>query len=104
MDILREFLESSTIHGLTYISTARVCLNTSFLIFTNPMSDEVSKDLMGSRRLPWVHRSWDPDQQVVQGVAGESHRHLDHHPPHRRPGLPQGDHLSSKELQHCPFP
>lgn len=24
MDLLREFLESSTIHGLTYISTAKV--------------------------------------------------------------------------------
>ena len=24
MDVLREFLESSTIHGLTYISTAQV--------------------------------------------------------------------------------
>ena len=26
MDILREFLESSTIHGLSYISTAQVIL------------------------------------------------------------------------------
>ena len=42
---------------------------------------------MVSNCLPWVHRSWNPDWQVIQGVAGESHRHLDHHPPHRRPGL-----------------
>ena len=34
MDILREFLESSTIHGLTYISTARVCLNAFFSSFS----------------------------------------------------------------------
>ena len=59
---------------------------------------------MVSNRLPWVYRSWNPDREVLQGVAGESHRHLDHHPPHRRPGLPQGDHLPSKGLQHCSLP
>ena len=40
MDVLKEFLESSTIHGLTYVSTAKVtrqtlnssCLNSSSLI------------------------------------------------------------------------
>ena len=66
--------------------------------------DNVSKSFMGSHCLPWVHWCWNPDWEVLQGVAGESHRHLDHHPPHRRPGLPQGDHLSSKGLQHSPLP
>ena len=83
MDILKEFLDSSTIHGLSYISSAGVSFNVKFLHLTFIFSDEVGKDFMVSSCLLWVRRSWNPYCQVLQGVAGEPHRHLDHHPPHR---------------------
>ena len=81
MDILREFLESSTIHGLIYISTAKVKLfepfSESFVV------DQVRKNPLVLSCLLWVHLGWCPDRQVLQGLAGESHLHVDHHPPHR---------------------
>ena len=70
MDTLLEFLESSTIHGLSYLSTARVCFIVFFPIFIFFLSDKISKDSLVSCCLPWIHRGWNPYRQVVQGVAG----------------------------------
>ena len=104
MDILREFLESSTIHGLTYISTARVgfCRFVSLFIVFPP--DKVSKDSLDFSCLSWIYRGWNPHWQVLQGLARESYCHLNHHPPHWWPELPCCDHLSCKGLQHRPLP
>ena len=105
MDILREFLETSTIHGLTYISSARVSFCWVFYLFTISFCpDQIGKGSLVFNCLSRVHWGWNPDWQVLQGLAGEPYRHLDHHPPHRWPGLPHCDRLSSEELQHCPLP
>ena len=103
MHILKEFLESSTIHGLTYIASAKVSLRVTFIL-SFLILDKVCKTSLALCCFRWICRGRNSDWQVLQGVAWESHRHLDHHPSHRWPGLPQGDHLSSKRLQHCPVP
>ena len=103
MDILREFLESSTIHGLTYISTARVRLVWCSLFLLQYMlflADKDCKDFLGWSCMSWVHRSWDPDWQVLLFLAGKSNNHVYHYPSHRRPWLPRCNNLPSKELQH----
>ena len=52
MDILREFLESSTIHGLSYISTAQVIL-ASLKTFSYPdKTREGSVEPCGACRFP----------------------------------------------------
>ena len=105
MDILREFLETSTIHGLTYISSARVSFCWAFYLFIiSFLPDQVGKGSLVFNCLSWVHRGWNPNWEVLQGLAGKSYRHLDHDPPHRRPRLPCCDHLSSEGLQHRPLP
>ena len=60
MDILKEFLESSTIHGLAHISMAKV----SYILFFFTIflfSEQISKDFMVWNSLSWVPWSWDPD-------------------------------------------
>ena len=52
MDLLKDFLESSTIHGLIYISSAGVSLKGLILFLTVTLSDKVSKVSMGTSCLP----------------------------------------------------
>ena len=118
MEILREFLESSTIHGLSYISSSKVKpikeLFNTVLIMSNTVliicmititcwwspSDQDCKDPLVWHCLSRFHRCWNPNWQVLQGVAGLPHCHLRHHPSHRRSRLPCRVCLSSKGLQH----
>ena len=73
MDILREFLESSTIHGLAYISTAKVSQYIQFFWWSISLYlDKASQDSMVGACMPWVHWSGNPYWQVVQGVEGVS--------------------------------
>ena len=65
MDILREFLESSTIHGITYISTARVSFQELIFNFIVILLDQVGKDSLVLDYLFWVHNSWNPYWQVI---------------------------------------
>ena len=65
MDILREFLESSTIHGLNYISTARVSSSRYFSSFHCFSPDQVGKDSLVFGCLCRIHRGWNPHCQVV---------------------------------------
>ena len=87
MDILREFLEVSTIHGLAYISTAKVSLilpDKNFWIRTIRilLSDKVCKAVLAWNCVSWFYQLWDPDWEVVQRVAGQTYRHHDHYPCH----------------------
>ena len=81
MDIIREFLESSTIHGLAYIATAKVFQWLPFIVLRPFLLVQGCKDFVVWDCLSWVCRRWDFDRQVVQGVAGVANRHLDHHSP-----------------------
>ena len=96
MEILREFLESSTIHGLTYISTAQVFV--VFPLFSMSFLDQISQVSVACHCLSWFHRCWNSDWQVLSWVARESHCHLNHHPPHKGPQLSRRHRLSSKGL------
>ena len=70
MDILREFLESSTIHGLTYISRAGVSFCGTIVSYRNFLSDQANKDYLVYHCLSQFHWGRNPDRQVVQGLAG----------------------------------
>ena len=80
MDILQEFLETSTIHGLTYISTAKVGA-TFFSFYTFPI-DLVGKDPVVWGCHTWVYRGWIPNRPVLQRMAGVSNCHLNHNTSH----------------------
>ena len=105
MDIFKEFLEVSTIHGLAYIASAKVSFfsfKISLLNHCNLVKTDQAS--VAWNCLSWVRRGWDPDWQVVQGVAGQTRCHHDHYPCHRRPGVPHGGCLPSKGLQYGPLP
>ena len=122
MEILREFLESSTIHGLSYISSSKVGhITISFNIYNfhpwntrlvvkhgqvisfNVFSDQDSKDPLVWHRLSRFHWRRIPHWQVLQGVVGIPYCHLNCHPSHQWPRLPCRVCLSSKGLQHSPL-
>ena len=75
-----------------------------FLPFIIFFSDKIGEDPLVDSCFFWVCCSWNAYWPIIPCMAGEPYRHLDHHPPHRRPGLPHCDRLSSEELQHCPLP
>ena len=101
MDILREFLESSTIHGLTCISTAKVS-NNSFLCTTCVLIlDNIRKMLLVHHCYSWFCRSWISYQQFLLGVVKESCFNWDINPPHCWPGFPHSDSLPSEGLTQC---
>ena len=64
MDILQEFLETSTIHGLTYISTAKVGA-TFFCFFILFPIDLVGKDPVVWSCHTWVYGGWIPNWPVL---------------------------------------
>ena len=65
MDILKEFLESSSITGLAHISSARVSSMYICVLFIVSFSDKALEDSMVLSCMPWFRWGWNPDCQVL---------------------------------------
>ena len=106
MEIFREFLESSTIHGLAHISSSKVSvhkvLHFCYLYMIFP--DKDSKSSMGYSCLFWISMRRSADQQVFWGVARLTHIHHDHNPHYWRSRLSIGVCVSSKGIKHATQP
>ena len=77
MEALKEFLECSTIHGVFYISTAKVshilvALHTDHnnwgfgnMVNQSIVSEYSGKGILAHDSMPWFLRSWFSDQQII---------------------------------------
>ena len=106
MEVFREFLESSTIHGLYYVATAKVApwsTNTILIhMFFFLHLDTVRQDCLDSKCHHRFRRSRLPGEQVgehVDVLAGDDHHH---HPPHRAAQVPHRHRLPTQGIQHSP--
>ena len=67
MEVLREFLETSTIHGLSHTSTAKVSrdVNLSGVLahIKYLIAEQVGKGYMAYDSMPEFHGGWFPDKQ-----------------------------------------
>ena len=79
MEVLREFLETSTIHGLFYISNAKVSHPGVQTLLHNFVSEQVGKGHMDHRCIPELLSSRLFDPEVLLQLAVLSCLHLDQH-------------------------
>ena len=86
-EVLKEFLESSTIHGLSYISTAKVGelnLHTFKIgmiiiirgLILSSSSEYSGKGILVHSSVPWFLGSWFSDQQILFRLAINPCSHL----------------------------
>ena len=64
MEVLKEFLETSTIHGLAYISTAQV-ISLYKKIIDLFVEEQGCKGNMARYCMPWLFWCFAVDQQVL---------------------------------------
>ena len=99
MGILKEFLDSSTIHGLAYISNPKV--NSYSFCFLPSLKEQCcGQALLDSDCCGGISRSGFPYRQFLPWMAGVSNSDDDHDPSFGRPWLPCCDSLPSSRLQH----
>ena len=84
MEVLKEFLETSTIHGLFYISNAKVSHHGVQTLLHKFVSEQVDKGLMDHSCSPGLLGRWLFDREVLLQLAVLSCLHLDQHSSFRR--------------------
>ena len=104
MDVIKEFLESSTIHGISHISTSKVILRNGLSQNNVPFIDWLRQAFLDWCCYIWIYGSFCADQQLLFRMANIPNSHDHHHPPAEEPQLPERDDLPPKGVQHCALP
>ena len=98
MDVIKEFLESSTIHGISHISTSKVILRNGLSQNNIPFIDWFRQAFLDCCCYIWIYGSFCADQQFLFRMADIPNSHNHHHPPAEEPQLPKRDDLPPKGI------